>query len=194
MPEFECPYCFSEITAPGDADDHSFHCPRCDGEIRMSSSGQARAVGAARRSGGTGSSRGQSGMVQQVKVVAILMIIQGSLELVLGLVGGIGGSVMVQVEPQGAPPVAVFIVLGLVMSGIGASRLLAGIMNLKFRGRIFGIVTHCVGFLTACTGYCAPTAIGLAIYGMIVYLNHDVADAFEQSDERLQSARDRYEN
>ena len=133
-------------------------------------------------------------MVQQVKVVAILMIIQGSLELVLGLVGGIGGSVMVQVEPQGAPPVAVFIVLGLVMSGIGASRLLAGIMNLKFRGRIFGIVTHCVGFLTACTGYCAPTAIGLAIYGMIVYLNHDVADAFEQSDERLQSARDRYEN
>gem|GEM_PF-3144029 len=70
------------------------------------------------------------------------MIIQGSLELVLGLVAGIGGPVMVAVEPQGAPPVAIFIVLGLAMAGIGASRLVAGIMNLKFRGRIFGIVIN----------------------------------------------------
>ena len=109
------------------------------------------------------------------------MMVQGSLELVMGLGVGIGGPVMVAVEPQGAPPIAIFIILGLVMGGIGVSRIFAGILNLKFRGRIFGIVINCIGFLSALTCYCAPTAIGVAVYGLVIYLNHDVVDAFPES-------------
>ena len=33
------------------------------------------------------------------------------------------------------------------------------------------------------TGYCAPTAIALLIYGLIIYLNDDVRRAFEMGEQ-----------
>jgi uncharacterized membrane protein HdeD (DUF308 family) len=186
MPQAECPYCFSEIDLPHEFADRSFRCPACDGEIEMSLSGQARAVGGRH----FGASRPQSGMVQQVKVVAILMIVQGALECLLGLMFGGGMTLAAVVEPQDAPPVAIFVAVGLFIVAIGGTRIFAGIRNLKFRGRILGIVANCLGLVTACTMYCAPTSLGLAVYALIVYLNQDVEDAFSRSETTSASADD----
>jgi len=79
-----------------------------------------------------------------------------------------------------------FEVMGWSLGGIGAVVLIiamlhvvAGYRNLKYRGRIFTIVVWLSGLLASITCYCAPTSIGLVIWGMIVFLNPAVARAFE---------------
>jgi hypothetical protein len=52
-------------------------------------------------------------------------------------------------------------------------------LNYVLRGRVFGLVAMGVGLLTFFTAYCVPTAIGIAIYGIVVYLNESVIHAFE---------------
>lgn len=50
----------------------------------------------------------------------------------------------------------------------------------NYKGRLFGIVTMTLGaVMSVFTCYCAPTAIGLSVYGMIIYLNPAVKQAFE---------------
>ena len=61
----------------------------------------------------------------------------------------------------------------------GAVRIIAGIFNLRFRRRGLGMVALGLGLLTMITGYCAPTSIALAIYGLIVFVNEPVVAAFE---------------
>jgi hypothetical protein len=60
----------------------------------------------------------------------------------------------------------------------GVLRIVAGVYNLRYRRRGLGMAALGVGLLTLVTGYCAPSAIALAIYGLIVYLNEPVAIAF----------------
>jgi hypothetical protein len=55
---------------------------------------------------------------------------------------------------------------------------MAGIRNYKFRGRTLGLIALGGGMVTVMTCYCAPTAIGLGVYGLITYLNPEVAQAF----------------
>ena len=136
---------------------------------------------------------GDSGMVRQVKVVAILMFVQAGLEIVMGLILCALGPFMLSVMssmpaggPRGQPsPVtmgwimtAFYGGLGLVVLTAGGLKIYAGVKSLKFRGRTLGIVSLSFGLVTAFTCYCAPTSIALAIYGLIVYLNGDVAAAF----------------
>jgi hypothetical protein len=61
----------------------------------------------------------------------------------------------------------------------GALRIAAGFFNWSYRRRTLGMTALGVGLATIITGYCAPTAIALAIYGLIVYLNESVMAAFE---------------
>jgi hypothetical protein len=60
----------------------------------------------------------------------------------------------------------------------GMLQVFAGIKNLWFRGRVLGIVALVSNVGTLITCYCAPTAIALMIFGLIVYLNQQVAEAF----------------
>ncbi|MDP1560345.1 MAG: hypothetical protein Q8M16_03005 [Pirellulaceae bacterium] len=133
----------------------------------------------------------------QVPVIGILMIVQGVLELLLGLVMfGVAGyfPFLMAMNPgmgqgpgqgPGPPPVwiisIVYVVFGLGMSIPGILRIYAGYNVYRFRRRIFAIVANCLGFVTLITCYCAPTAIALGVYSLIVLLQPSVVYAFAQN-------------
>jgi hypothetical protein len=135
------------------------------------------------------------GMVGHVMVVSILMIVQGALEALVGgglVVLGAVFPTMMQAEmrrgggpPGGPSPEAMSWIMLAVYGGLGLLVLLgavlhiwAGISNLKFRRRTLGIVALGVGLVSTFTCYCAPTSIALAVYGLVVYLSPQVAQAF----------------
>ena len=136
------------------------------------------------------------GMTRHVPVVAILMMVQGGLELLagLGLAGmGVFTMVMVRMEqfqehgagPPDMPPealgwmmLAVYGGMGLVALVAGGLHLFAGLRNYRFRSRTLGFVALAGGLVTMFTCYCAPSAIALGVYGLITYMNPEVAQAF----------------
>jgi hypothetical protein len=129
------------------------------------------------------------GMMGQIRVVAILMIIQGALELMMGII--IAGMIVffavvfrkMESNPS-APPPPMWIVAPIygTMAAAGfisaVLHIWAGIINLRFRGRTIGIVALSCGCLSVFTFYCSLTTIPLAIYGLIVYLNASSTEAF----------------
>lgn len=144
----------------------------------------------------------EPGLVGQVRIVSILMMVQGALDLFVGL-GLVGMAVFMGVamrdammeNPQlqqgngPAPDVMVDIMsysyggLGLVIAIIGALNIYAGYRNWKFKSRALGIISLVAGIGTIFTCYCAPTSIALCIYGLIVYLNGPVSAAFLMGEE-----------
>jgi hypothetical protein len=148
-----------------------------------------------------GRTLGDVGMVRQVVVVAILMIVQGSLEVVVGIFLLVMAAVMPGVlmnqpgafggQGPGAPDAktiatiatAMYAGMGAVALAVGALKIFAGIRNLKYRGRILGIVALVSGVASMLTCYCLPTGLALLIYGLIVHLNADVARAFQLGQE-----------
>ncbi len=138
-------------------------------------------------------------MVGHVRVVAILMIIQGVFELLMGL-GVIGmaflmpGLMRAQMAQQETPPggpspetmgwivTGVYVGFGLLVFCTAVLHIFAGVRNYGFRNRVLGIVALITGMMTTLfTCYCAPTAVALGIYGLICYLNSDVNRAFAQA-------------
>jgi hypothetical protein len=156
-------------------------------------------------------------MVSQVQVVSILMIIHGVLTSLVGLLLSLAGPALFALisldkgnrgaharkEDEMILTVlsVVYVVLGLMALTAGLLNLIAGIRGLKFRGRTFGLVALFSNLLCLFTVYCAPTSLGLMIYGLIVYFNRDVARAFELAADgvppeeirrRFDRGRDRY--
>lgn len=156
---------------------------------------------------------GQTSLVSQVTVVAILMIVHGVMIILMGgflaFFGLAGGNefeksfekqMEVQKEiarkqrknnpNQNAPDANVlgpgfakgmtagFAIMGGLVIASGLLSIVAGILNLRFKGRGLGITSLVAGFGASLTCYCAPTSIALGIYGLVVYLNSDVARAF----------------
>lgn len=139
------------------------------------------------------------GWVQQIRVVAILNCVQGGLE---GLAGaGLSGlgvfvSIMIMTERNNpgfrngnAPPAGMewlvggfYVAIGMPLLLVGILRIYAGLQNFRYRGRVLGIISFVCGAASVFTCYCAPTAIGMLIYGLIVYLNPAVQAAFEMGD------------
>jgi hypothetical protein len=58
-------------------------------------------------------------------------------------------------------------------------RLIAGLSVRRFRRRKVALAALGLGLLTVFTGACAPMAIGLAVYGLIVLFNDSVIAAFD---------------
>lgn len=148
------------------------------------------------------------GLVRHVMPVAILMIIQGALELlhaVIFIALAVAVPFMlpampaeaVQAREVGAAALPGF-VKGMIMAvyGVmGAGGLIAGVLHvtagifgLQFRRRTLGIVALTLGMASISTVSCAPTAIGLAIYGLITYLNPAVVAAFRLGDAGVPAA------
>ena len=134
----------------------------------------------------------RSGYVPQVTVVSILMIIQGSLVSLAGLFLLVLGPAMFSLnrsnhradEEQVITVLGgIYILLGGLLLGVGGLNIVAGIKNLKYKGRTLGITALSLGGLAIFGCYCAPTAIGLLIYGLIIYLNQDVSRAFEMGEQ-----------
>lgn len=144
--------------------------------------------------GAYGAAAGRS-MVNHVTIVAILMIVQGALETVMGvlLVGmGVAMPFLIRMQPgamKEAPPgfspdtmswliLAMYGGMGVVTVSAAGLHIFAGIRNYQFRNRTLGLVALAGGMATVLTCYCAPTAVGLGVYGLITYLNAPVAQAF----------------
>jgi hypothetical protein len=135
------------------------------------------------------------GLVGHVMPVAILMIVQGGLEffaalVYLGLMFFI--PMMMSDLPAGKkmPQPEAFTSILMITYGVmggggllaGVLHLLAGISGLRFRRRVLGMVALIAGMISVSTIYCAPTTIGLAIYGLITYSNPAVVAAFALGD------------
>ena len=135
----------------------------------------------------------RSGYVGQVTVVSILMIVQGSLVSLIGLFLMILGPAMFALSGAGHQSDderiisgvggAVYLLFGGALVAAGGLNIVAGIKNLKYRSRTLGIAALAIGGLAILTCYCAPTAIGLMIYGLIIYLNQDVSRAFQMGEQ-----------
>jgi hypothetical protein len=135
----------------------------------------------------------RSGIVSQVRIVALLMGIQGVLEVVFGLMlGCVGGafplmSSLMESSGERVPYDDTFITFGFVFYlamavvhlSVGILHLYAAALTYRFRGRKWGIAALITGLLTAIMLFCLPTALGLAVYGLVVYVNEAVIRAFE---------------
>lgn len=144
-------------------------------------------------------------MHRQVTVVSILMIVQGSLQVLMGGVYTVMGPVMMGImssaptrpAPGGPDPetlmagISIFyVVAGVLTLAAGVTQIIAGIRALKFRGRTMGIVAACLNLLSFGTCYCLPTGLGVMIYGLIVFLNAQSKRAFELGERGGMSADD----
>lgn len=155
-----------------------------------------------------------SGKASHVPIVAILMMVQGGLEVLLAgyiLVMGVAMAVFVgnaagaQPPPaQGPPPEMVgwmmggiYLVLGAGLMAGAALKLIAGYRNYRFRARMLGLVAMFSGLATLFGCVCFPTALALLIYGLIVYLDQQTVYAFQlgeqgQTPEQIRSHLERY--
>lgn len=130
-------------------------------------------------------------MHRHIKVVAILLIVQGGLEAIMGILLCIMGPVMMTVMQSAPPPSsggsappppelfgAIYIGMGVIALIASIIKIIAGIRNVSFKGRTLGFVGLGSCILSLATCYCMPTALGVGIYGLIVYINERSAEAF----------------
>jgi hypothetical protein len=133
-------------------------------------------------------------MVRQVLVVAILMIVHGVMVAGLGLlfvVGSAGAPTFLDAAMQGNKEIgpedkakiievasAVYLSLGVVALVVGVLHIAGGICCLRFRARALPLIALFANILSSFTCYCTPTSLAMAIYGMIVLFNGEVAKAF----------------
>jgi hypothetical protein len=128
------------------------------------------------------------GLVGHVPIIATLMLVLGFCELLMALFCAFFAMVMLALPPEANVGTdlrfasAFYGVISLVLGVVGLLRLLAGYFNLTYRKRGLGIASLGVGLITVFTGFCAPTAIALAIYGLVVYFNDSVIGAFALGD------------
>jgi hypothetical protein len=123
------------------------------------------------------------------------MIVQGVLDVLMGLflVGmAVFMVIMLQNMPQAERPSspqmsdeAMLWFVGGMYGGMGLAALIPGILNcwagwgvFRFKQRTLGMVSLFAGLVTVMSCYCAPTSIGLMIYGLIVLLDSSVREGF----------------
>jgi len=130
-------------------------------------------------------------VVNQVQVVAILMIVNGALVSLMGLIYALMGPTMFAMTRFSPPPAAagggpppelilsaVYLVIGLPVLACGILNIVAGIRSLSLRGRTLALVALFSNLAPMFTCYCLFTCLPLMIYGLIVFFQADVAYAF----------------
>ncbi|MBP89010.1 MAG: hypothetical protein CMJ64_20235 [Planctomycetaceae bacterium] len=142
------------------------------------------------------------GLVGHVRIVAVLMLVQGVLELLMAIYyavfgiffGSTLGEAMMENsgmrQAQGPPPelmsaimTATPIVMGFFGFIVGVLHVYAGYRNFLFQNRRLGIIALVGGMASIMTLYCCPTSFLLFIYGAIVYMNDSVVTAFAMTSE-----------
>ena len=142
------------------------------------------------------------GMVGQIRIVSILMMVQGGLNLLAGFgliaMGVFMGFAMKDAFAQnqqlqqgdGPSPEVMANIMSFGYGGIGVMVLIIGFLNIyagyrnwQYKSRTLGIVAFFSGLGTILTCYCAPTSLALCIYGMIVYLNSSSTLAFRMGED-----------
>tara|TARA_R110002049_G_scaffold2750_9_gene22376 strand:+ start:47364 stop:48068 length:705 start_codon:yes stop_codon:yes gene_type:complete len=143
----------------------------------------------------------QRGMVGQVPIVGVLMMVQGVLMVLVAVGIALYAVFMPQffeemrrdmaAQGNGTPMPAQMGtwfsigtgVVALVLGCIAGLTIVSGFRLLKYRGRTHAIVMLCCGMLSIATCYCFPTALALAVYGLIVLLSGPVTLAFDLSEQ-----------
>jgi uncharacterized membrane protein HdeD (DUF308 family) len=143
-----------------------------------------------------GSAYGYSNWINQIRTFAILNSVQGILEVMFGLMAsgaGIFFPLMTRMEEfkkaaaegDGPPPEqmmwiagGIYLTIGIFALTSGILRIVAGVQNYRLKGRMLGFVSLIVGMAPVFTCYCAPTAIALLVFGLIIYLDPAVKAAF----------------
>ncbi|MBW3600755.1 MAG: hypothetical protein KY475_26255 [Planctomycetes bacterium] len=137
------------------------------------------------------------GLAGHIRVVAVLMMVQGFFEVAFGALFTIMAFVfpsmmaaMMAADPQmqeeGAPDAAtaawmmlvIYLVMGLAGVIPGVVHLTAGVRNVAYKGRTLGIVALFLGLVSLPIMICLPTALILAVYGSVVYFNTAAISAF----------------
>jgi hypothetical protein len=131
----------------------------------------------------------QLGTVRQVKVVALLQIALGLLELLMGgfLVAMgffMNTTAMAEAMKTSDKDMLVWMqgfywIFGGLVAVIACMRLLAGGLNLWYRGYYLSIISLFAGLVSTFTCYCGPLTVGMCIYGLVILFNPAVAYAFE---------------
>jgi hypothetical protein len=105
-----------------------------------------------------------------VPVVGVLLLVEGALEIVLGLLNLVAGPAvlaMMKMAPpssSGAPPPdellglmgGVYVILGLAVTAAGIVKIVAEIEALEYRGRTLGFVAFGTGLIAMMTCYYTP--------------------------------------
>jgi len=139
------------------------------------------------------------GMISQVPILGVLMILQGAMEFLVGIVI-VGYAIfmpqfMQQMQNQAAkqggpqPPAlpaqaAAWITIGgsvlaVVILAIALLTIYSGFKVYRFKSRTLAIVSLFSGLVMIATCYCFPTSLALTIYGLIVMLNPSVKLGFD---------------
>lgn len=132
------------------------------------------------------------GLVGHVQPVAAVMLVVGVLEGAFAVFAFFGAIAVFYLPAEsGTNATGLAILIGIV--GIPAAicsvlRIVAGFYNMRFRKRKLGMIALIAGLATVFTGYCAPTSVALAVWGLIVYLNDSATVAFELGDRGKTSA------
>ncbi|HJL15673.1 MAG TPA: B-box zinc finger protein [Sandaracinaceae bacterium LLY-WYZ-13_1] len=132
--------------------------------------------------------------VSQVPLFGIALMVHGALVLGLGLFAVVYSLFLVDafagLDPaatSGDPGMRLLpdLLVGS-MLGIGSLNTFAGALQLwagfglrKYRGRWLGILSLAFGLVTVLSCYCAPTALGMLVWGLVILLGGDVAERFE---------------
>ncbi len=130
------------------------------------------------------------GMVGHVRVLGILMIVQGILVLIMAVFLGVMAGVfpfLSTINPNQPPPPPGMIPMMIgIYGGMAAVGLICGVLNcwgglqvMRFRQRTLGIIAVSAGATAILTCYCGFTAVALLVYGLIVLLDSSVKQAFE---------------
>ena len=128
------------------------------------------------------------GLVGQVRLVAILNAVEATLELIVAAFCLLTGAVVLvlpaEVQQQGggnpAALAGIYLTAGSVHLILAALRLIASWRNYHFQNRALGIVSLCAGLISTFAGCCALTSLGVAIFGLIVFFDAAVINAFER--------------
>jgi hypothetical protein len=132
-----------------------------------------------------------SDLPRGVRGVAIFFIVQGLLETMMGLLCGVVGPFVasgLNVDPNLGKifdpdhlrtlALVVYILLGLLGVGCGIVKVVAGVKSLSLKGGALRFVALASCIPTALICYCAPSALALGIWGLIVHVRPDVKAAF----------------
>lgn len=142
----------------------------------------------------------KSSYVWQVQFVGIGMIIQGVLESLYGVYMILlfsfmpnftaGQTANMTPDQRQAFDIIMYVsaAIGAVLLLLAILRIAAGVLAVQYRGRLLGIITSLLGLISLMTCYCLPTAVGLCVYTLIIFLNPDVVQAFKMRSEGMSIA------
>ena len=130
--------------------------------------------------------------VGQIRILAILTIVNGSL---LTLFGGMYALCTPVFAFMPTPPgqdaefnrtfmPVLMACFGLVNLAPGVLQIIAGVRMLKLRGRAFALIALGSGLMTICGIYCAVTSIGVGVYGFLLLFDPEVRAAFDRDEGR----------